>query len=382
MCAFAASHDTPRYTFGTHRARTPEATLALLPAAMATVGVTRVADVTGLDRLGIPVYQAIRPLSRSLSVSQGKGLTRAAAKVSAVMESVELWHAETAEPAATAATVREMQLRLPYAVDSLALRERTFFHPGLTLEWIEARGVISGRPTFVPRDLAIRDRRVKRRFSPPVFHASSNGLSSGNTLAEALVHGLCELIERDSTERARVQRVARARPLDRASIGFEPWISFSDVCAREGVLAEVFNLTGPTGVPVFYVSLWSSDLPVYFMGWGCHMSKDIALARAFTEAAQSRLTVIAGARDDLEASYHWTINRTRAPEPSRSGLDYADVASLPSGDFADDLRSLAQKIVALTGFEPLVVELTRPDVGIPVAHVVAPGLRPHRRYGP
>ncbi|MCP9984172.1 hypothetical protein [Actinomadura madurae] len=79
---------------GTHRARLPEDTLRGLEPILDQVGITRIADVTWLDEIGIPVYQAIRPDSWSLCVSQGKGLTGDLAKVSAVMESIELWHAE------------------------------------------------------------------------------------------------------------------------------------------------------------------------------------------------------------------------------------------------------------------------------------------------
>ena len=58
------------------------------------MGITRIANVTGLDTIGIPVVMVCRPNSRSVSVSQGKGLTLAAAKASGVMESVEGYHAE------------------------------------------------------------------------------------------------------------------------------------------------------------------------------------------------------------------------------------------------------------------------------------------------
>src|SRR5690242_2091930 len=83
-----------RFVDGTHRVCTPEETWRRIQPALAAAGVTRVADVTGLDHLGIPVFQAIRPASRNLSVSQGKGLSAAAARVSAAMEALELWHAE------------------------------------------------------------------------------------------------------------------------------------------------------------------------------------------------------------------------------------------------------------------------------------------------
>src|SRR3954463_14012388 len=79
---------------GTHRVTSPDETLARVPPLLPEMGITRIANVTGLDRIGIPVVMVCRPNARTLSVSQGKGLTLAAAKVSGVMESIELHHSE------------------------------------------------------------------------------------------------------------------------------------------------------------------------------------------------------------------------------------------------------------------------------------------------
>src|SRR5213075_1694441 len=79
---------------GTRRSRSPADTLKDFGRHMPEVGITRLANVTGLDRIGIPVVVACRPNSRSLAVSQGKGLDLAAARASALMESVEACHAE------------------------------------------------------------------------------------------------------------------------------------------------------------------------------------------------------------------------------------------------------------------------------------------------
>src|SRR5919112_2788422 len=79
---------------GTHRAATLEATWKRFAPAARRAGITRIADLTGLDTLGIPVFAAIRPMGLSLSTQQGKGLTALAAKVSALMESLETWSAE------------------------------------------------------------------------------------------------------------------------------------------------------------------------------------------------------------------------------------------------------------------------------------------------
>ena len=83
---------TPKaYRCGTHRLIGPEETMARARPFLGTMGITRIANVTGLDCIGVHVAQAIRPNSRSLAVSQGKGLTLAAAKASALMESIEAY---------------------------------------------------------------------------------------------------------------------------------------------------------------------------------------------------------------------------------------------------------------------------------------------------
>lgn len=89
-----ASAATKRYFHGTHRICAPEETLARLQPLLPTMGITRIANVTGLDRTGMPVVMVCRPNARSVTVSQGKGLTLAAAKASGVMEALEIWHAE------------------------------------------------------------------------------------------------------------------------------------------------------------------------------------------------------------------------------------------------------------------------------------------------
>src|SRR5262245_21673480 len=82
------------YRVGTDRLIDPAQTLARVRPYLTQMGITRIANVTGLDYIGVPVVMVYRPNSRALAVSQGKGLTLAAAKASGLMESVESYHAE------------------------------------------------------------------------------------------------------------------------------------------------------------------------------------------------------------------------------------------------------------------------------------------------
>src|SRR5215472_11804098 len=83
-----------RFRRGTHRALEPAQTLAKLRPLMGAFGITRIANLTGLDRTGIPVVMVCRPNARSSAVFHGKGVDMASANASGVMEAIETWHAE------------------------------------------------------------------------------------------------------------------------------------------------------------------------------------------------------------------------------------------------------------------------------------------------
>src|ERR1700716_4064363 len=92
-----------RFWQGTHRTADPGETLARVRPHAARMGITRLGNITGLDHIGIPVAVAVRPNSRSVSVSQGKGLELPQAMASALMEACEGFHAEEIEPCRRAA---------------------------------------------------------------------------------------------------------------------------------------------------------------------------------------------------------------------------------------------------------------------------------------
>src|SRR5712672_2570267 len=96
-----------RFWQGTHRMADPSETLARVRPHAARMGITRLGNITGLDRIGIPVAVAVRPNSRSVSVSQGKGLELPQAMASALMEATEGFHAEEIGPCRRA-TYREL----------------------------------------------------------------------------------------------------------------------------------------------------------------------------------------------------------------------------------------------------------------------------------
>lgn len=169
----------------------PDETLRRVGPHFSTVGITRVADITGLDRIGNPVWLAIRPNARSLSGGQGKGVTPCAARASAVMESIETWHAEHLPGGIRGAwsDFGPGRALCPAALDPGPDLAR--WRPDSQLEWLEGEELLGGGTVFVPKDLVALDLTDFRR--PRYVTGSSNGLASGNRLDEAVLHALYEL---------------------------------------------------------------------------------------------------------------------------------------------------------------------------------------------
>ena len=136
---------------GTIRATDVEATLARARKTFRELGISRLGNVTGLDHVGVPTWIVVRPLARSLTVSQGKGLTHALAQASAVMESIELHHAEHFVPRGHVASIRAAAGDARYA-DPLLLpiRPEAEVHEDASTEWIPGRDILSGWTRWVP----------------------------------------------------------------------------------------------------------------------------------------------------------------------------------------------------------------------------------------
>lgn len=377
--------DLKVYRGGTHRSRTPEDTLkAFLPLA-ARMGITRLANVTGLDSIGIPVYMACRPLSRSIAVSQGKGLTRTEAKVSAFMEAAETWHGETITLPLKMASFDELRRgHRVIDVEGLPRSRLGEFDPRRQILWIEGSGLSEGQGFWVPLELVSTDYTLPLPQGSFAFPANTNGLASGNTVTEAALHALCELIERDALSLWRLGGDAA-----RAATKLDPDSVDSDACrallahyAAAGLDIGLWDVTSDLGVPVFCCAVAArSDVAVEAeLGAGCHPDREIALMRALTEAAQSRTTRIAGSRDDYvpesyDSAAKLTRNRTaQLWLAERPRLSFADTPNLSGRTIAGDLQRVLAALRKRGVDQVVAVDLTKAEIGLPVVRVVAAGL--------
>ena len=374
---------------GTQRIVSPEETLRRVRPFFRDFGITRVANLTGLDSLGIPVCAAFRPNARSLAVSQGKGVDVNAAMASATMESIEAFHAERIPAPLRFGSVDELSSQLELVDTSrLPLTANKSFHAGSRIFWIEGARLHDGSRVGVPFELVHLSYTLPALTGSGYFVASSNGLASGNHLLEAISHGLSEVIERDAVTLWAVfgEEYANRSRVDLSTIDEPAVLELLRQFETGGVAVAVWDITSDVGVPAFSCAIIDrSPSPLHPLpqarGMGCHPSRRIALLRALTEAAQSRLTVIAGSRDDLKQTRYRDLldaerqERTRQLIVEQSGTRrYSDIPTHESDTFDDDVRWLSTRLREAGLGAPVIVDLTRPELGISVVRVLVPGL--------
>lgn len=357
---------------------------------MVRMGITRLGNITGLDHIGIPVAVAVRPNSRSVSVSQGKGLDMMQAMASALMEAAEGFHAEEAGPARVMC-YRALATHETVIDPEILNAGRTAFDPHAEIGWMLGYDLLQREPCWLPADIVHTD--YTRPFNG-YFLAGSNGLASGNHPVEALIAAICELVERDSIAlwQARGLHHHAASRLDLASVDAAECRTLLDRYDAAGIDVHAWNMTGDAGIPAFRcrITHTAAGDPLRlrgFQGAGCHLDPVVALARALTEAAQVRLTYIAGIRDDLlpekyreppdaaitQALYDALAERC-AP------VSFTAVAGMASDDLAQDLRRLIAALAAI-GIERIVaIDLSQSEIAIPVVRVVIPGLEGDPRH--
>ena len=366
---------------------------------MPVMGITRIANVTGLDCIGVPVVMVCRPNSRSLAVSQGKGLDLDAAKASGLMESVELYHAERISLPLKLCSYEELRYTHRVAdVTQLPRPRDSLFDPNLPLLWIEGHDLLQDEPVWLPYELVHTNFTLSRWSGAGSFFASSNGLASGNHLLEAISHGICEVVERDASTLWSLQseeaRVATRIDLD--TVGDPACRAVLEKLERADVAAAAWDTTSDVGIPAFQCTISErADGRMHRIypasGMGCHPAREVALLRALTEAVQSRVTAITGSRDDMYRSdYDGFHDPDLFREQSALARDISPARPFqgPSWDgetFDEDVAWELERLRAAGIERVIVVDLTRPEFRLPVVRVVIPGLESpslHSSYQP
>ena len=300
-----------RYLEGTQRVLSPEATLARTTKLLPRIGVTRIANITDLDRVGIPVFSAIRPSAANgaISIYSGKGATETNARISAIMESFERCLAEQPEVSINLSGIDLNTERTVDTYENLSENYPALYPDALllpqpvdeltSLEWVLGHDIMNDVEVFVPANA------VFHPYDPcngnKLFRSNTNGLASGNTIEEAVLHGLLEVAERDALSIAEFTRNPGKEILLDESDGLN--YKLKRRMEEAGIIVKLWLLESDFDIPTVVTALDDTvlrDPALLVMGAGAHLSPEIAISRALTEAAQSRVVQIHGAREDTD----------------------------------------------------------------------------------
>lgn len=349
------------------------------------IGISRLADVTKLDFIGVPTWQAIRPEAITLCVSQGKGCTHLQAKVSAAMESIEVACWEKYSPPVYWKSIN--QLPIENVISLAEIGDCIHYRVGddALLPWAEMLDIISKKKFWLIHDLISVQRSSYYQKTPKWAYASTNGLSSGNSLREAQFHALLELIERDAECCATFimmnNGIARPRiDINTITTGYIKEIL--SLVYKSGCQIEIFE--NPNEFGIYCYSAYLLDKSVYFysnIGHGAHIDPNIAVSRAITEAVQSRITMISGSREDnFRADYRFIVDtgknilETYEYEMSISNTIPIKQQSMQCQYSLSILLDQVIQRIQDAGFKIILcADLTDPDIQVPVVKMIVPG---------
>lgn len=368
---------------GTIRAKTPAESLSFVSPLFPKLGITRVSNITGLDNIGIDVSICVRPNAKFLTISQGKGCNKALADLSAIMEGVELFHAENPPPYAFRLSYYDAVKNFKNVINPLIFSKGDFNCQNIEIKsqgWVEAKELISNSEVYIPHSLTVFDMTISSSANA-YYNISTNGLAAGNTISESLCHSLYEVVERNALYKwQNLESYEKKKCLvNLETIDDESANILINKILKAGYKLKIWHITDKTNISSFHCALYDLDLlgtKKIFTGTGSHFKKSIAICRAISESAQSRLTYITGSRDDIFSDYYNVSHDScyYKVEPELVGLSYTNCIETSSEmSFSSDVKKILNCIKTIGITEVYFVERTRDDIGLPVTQIIIPG---------
>ena len=377
---------SPKYSPGTGiRTIPPEKTLERVLPILPKIGICDPEDITPLDNIGIPVFAVDRPGAAKGAVKNynGKGATPEQAKASAAMEAIERYSAELRETDEIVYGTLEQAMDVGLAIDpiDLILPQRTLdIYNTAEIAWVRGFEMFRGSQIWIPACAVFHPYFPEDDLQ--LFRYHTNGIASGNTIEEAILHALFELIERDAWSMAEDRGRAFADVV--VEEGSLPWKLMKKM-EDKGIIVHLKDLTHDIGVPTIGAAAddtVTKDPELLTIGVGTHLSPEIAAVRAITEVAQSRTTHKHGVKgnarllkiaNDMGYEKVKEVNRVWYSTLEKK-VRLKDMEDLSTPYVLDDIEVVLGKLVD-AGFEMVIVsDLTRPETGIPVVRMTVPGL--------
>lgn len=363
----------------------PERTLERVLPILSKIGICDPEDITSLDDVGIPVFAVDRPGASEGAVKNynGKGVTPAQAKASAVMEAIERYSAEQrdSDEVVYGTFAQAQDVGLTVDPKDLILPLRTLDICDISeIAWVEGFEMFRGSNIWVPACAVFHPYFPDTDLQ--LFRYHTNGIASGNTMEEAILHALLELIERDAWSLIEEREIAFADVMvDEDSVPGRLLKKFEE----QGIKIHLKDLTHDLGIPTIGAAAddtVTKDPELLTIGVGTHLNPEIACIRAITEVAQSRTTHKHGVKgnarllkiaNDMGYDRVKTVNRVWYSDLTKK-VHLSEMEDLSTPYVLDDIEVVLGKLVD-AGFDMVIaVDLTRPETGIPVVRMMVPGL--------
>jgi YcaO-like protein with predicted kinase domain len=345
-------------------------------------GLSRIANITSLDVIGIPVYICVRPRGLSFSISAGKGLSHVDAMVSAAMESIEMDVAESLESDSTVfKSYNELPVgeRIPFEL--LPVISGSCFNGIRKINWVRGKLLGTDAPFFIPFDiLTMNTFAITSQLTS--FAWGSNGLASSIDRDEAILSGLYEVIERDSLSCwsffIKNNTGSKLFALNQSTIPFSSTNYLISKIVDAGLDIHLILLRNEINIPVVKCHILNNidQARSTASGYGCHHNPEVALNRAITEAAQGRACFISGAREDILSTRFSTTDYAYA----KGFFSNLILEELPAYNNSvtctrDALNSIIDQFDSLGWHRPIIYEYINTEP-FSVVKVICPSLMP------
>ena len=381
-----------KFIKGTYRVKDPVDTYDSNEEKLRTAGITRITEITHLDRVKIPVFSSIRPTAQSggVSVYAGKGATVEQARASAMMEGFERYSAEKQDidqEKISISAYNEIKNESVLNPNDLLL-PKSFENQNIEmqkLEWIEAEEIISESPILVPANAVFHPYIPNREIKPSamaMFKGNTNGLASGNVIEEAVLHGIFEVVERDAWSIFELTK-RNKKQIDLDTIENETVSELVEKFTSQGIKIKLMDITADLKIPTIVASADDTvlkDAALLTLGVGTHLNPEIAAIRALSEVAQSRATQIHGTREDtVRADF---MRKAGYENMKRTNKDYfveedekinlSDIENKITGSIKRDIEVSIEEVQKAGLDKVIYYDLTREEIGVNVARVIIP----------
>ena len=416
------------------RAESVQDTLKQVEPLCPKIGITRISDITFLDRLYIPNYSAVLPGTEDVFwVYGGKGPTKPIARASAIMETIER-HSSLPNSClrpVIQGTYSQLSKSFDKVLHPTEIVEPVNLRPNdkdPVMDYLQGFDLLSGEMVLVPAEIALYKYSPKFPAISAFTHSHTNGLASGNVIEEAICHALCEVIERDAVSiadlcssciaynilekidsrinegsgRSLVTLTSGEKFVDDASLF--PEVDITEVAEEYEPLKRLVRGFADAGIPLLIKDITQKDISIptfvgssiewisqdygfFAKGYGTHPDSRIALMRAISELSQTRAVNIQGSRDNLKKIRYkendeiykrkWQFMPSPLKNHNSSTkrvIKFSEIKTYTNRDILDDINLIGSRLKESGLRRAIIVVLTNPYIGIPVVRAIVPGL--------